>query len=130
MPPPVRPSVADRSITFAAEAAGSDVASTVFTMFPSIDAAPLLFATDATSLRRLDGAGATWPFAGAAAGKSDPPSANAVAALDWNHDFRTDLVMASGGGLRLLVQDESGGFSDATLKASAAEPVNDDVFGV
>jgi hypothetical protein len=129
MPPPVRPSAADRSITYSAEPAGSAAATAVFTVFPSIDAAPLLFAVDATNLRQLDGAGATWPFAGAGGG-AGPPSPNAVVALDWNHDFRNDIVMAGGGGLRLLVQDEKGGFSDATLKASAGAPVTDDVDGV
>ena len=52
------------------------------------------------------------------AGARDPPSsANALVALDWNHDFRTDIVMAGRGGLRLLLQDEKGGFADATRQS-------------
>ncbi len=51
-------------------------------------------------------------------------------ALDWNHDFRTDIVMGGSGGLRVLLQDEKGGFSDATAKVSAASPVSDALFGV
>jgi tetratricopeptide (TPR) repeat protein len=128
IPPPVRPSAPDRSITYTTEPAGSDAAAAVFTVFPSIDAAPLLFALDGADLRQLDGAGATWPLAGAA-GNVAPPSASAVAVLDWNHDFRNDIVVG-GRGLRLLVQDEKGVFSDATLKASAGAPPADDVYGV
>ncbi len=126
IPPPVRPSPADRSITYAEEAAGSDAAISVLTVFPAIDAGPLLFAVDATSLRQVDGTGTAWPLAASA----EPPSAAAAVALDWNHDFRTDILIGNRGGLRLLVQDEKGGFSDATLKASAGAPAADDAFGV
>ena len=38
--------------------------------------------------------------------------------------------MAGSGGLRLLLQDEKGGFADATDKASAGRLVSDDLFGV
>ncbi|HEU4690925.1 MAG TPA: FG-GAP-like repeat-containing protein [Vicinamibacterales bacterium] len=127
IPPPVRPSPADRSITYAAEAAGSDAVAALLPVFPSIDAAPSLFAVDATNLRQLDGAATAWPLAGSASGA---PSVSAMVALDWNHDFRTDIVTGNRAGLRLLLQDEKGGFSDATVKASGGAPAADDVFGV
>ncbi len=127
IPPPVRPSPADRSITYAAEAAGSDAVAALLPVFPSIDAAPSLFAVDATNLRQLDGAATAWPLAGSASGA---PSVSAMVALDWNHDFRTDIVTGNRAGLRLLLQDEKGGFLDATVKASGGAPAADDVFGV
>jgi tetratricopeptide (TPR) repeat protein len=133
MPPPAQPSPADTSITYAAEAASSDAAATLLAVFPTIEDTPILFAADATNIRRLDGPGGTWPFPSRRDGSSDPPSLpspSALVALDWNHDFRTDVVMAGRGGLRLLLQDEKGGFSDATAKASSGAPVSDDVFGV
>ncbi len=34
---------------------------------------------------------------------SGPPSASSLVALDWNHDFRTDIVMAGRGGVRAAV---------------------------
>jgi hypothetical protein len=34
--------------------------------------------------------------------------------LDWNHDFRTDLLLADRAGARLLLQDADGGFADRT----------------
>ncbi len=141
--PPAQPSPADASITFAADAADGDAAAALFTLFPTIEDAPVLFAADATRLKRLDGSGATWPFPASgkttagrpasgnvAADKLEGPSSNALVALDWNHDFRTDIVMGGHGGIRLLLQDEKGGFSDATGKASSGVPITDDVFGV
>ncbi|HZM96374.1 MAG TPA: FG-GAP-like repeat-containing protein [Vicinamibacterales bacterium] len=131
--PPAQPSPADPSITFAAEAADNDAAAALLTVFPTIEAAPILFAADATNLRRLDGSAAVWPFptsAKATVGKPSSPSSSALVALDWNHDFRTDIAMGGRGGIRLLLQDEKGGFSDATAKASSGAPVSDDIFGV
>ena len=109
MPPPAQPSPADPSISFTAEAAGTDAAAAVVALFPTIEAPPVLVAADATSLRRLDGSAiGHGRFRLVAAGLQRPPSSSAVATLDWNHDFRTDLVMAGPGGVRLLLQDENG----------------------
>jgi tetratricopeptide (TPR) repeat protein len=132
--PPSRPSAADASITYSGEPAGTDAVAALLTVFPTIEDPPILFAANATNLLRLDGSGATWPFPSRRGGPSGPPgsglpSPNALVALDWNHDFRTDIVMAGSGGIRLLLQDEKGGFSDSTAKASATMPVNDDLFG-
>ena len=138
VPPPAQPSLADPSITFTAEAADNDAAAALLTVFPTIEDAPVLFAADATRLKRLDGSGATWPFParrGAsldapAVNSADQPSPNALVALDWNHDFRADIAMGGAGGIRLLLQDEKGGFSDVTAKASSGAAISDDVFGV
>ena len=68
------------------------------------------------------------PFPGGGAGK--PPSANAILAIDWNRDFRMDLVLAGGGGVRLLVQEGDGTFRDATAAATGnEEAVTADCFG-
>jgi len=96
MPPPAQPSPADPTISFTAETAGADAATSLVALFPTIEAPPVLYGAEATSL----------------------------ATLDWNHDFRTDIVMAGPGGVRLLLQDEKGSFVDATAKASAGSPVS------
>ena len=45
----------------------------------------------------------------------------AVAAdVDWNHDFRLDVVRAGGAGIELLLRGEDGTLSDATAAAGAA----------
>ena len=139
VPPTAQPSPPDPSITYSAQSAGSDAATALLTLFPTIEDSPVLFAADATSLRRLDGPAASWPIPSSGRGKPAPveaaadgvgPASHALVALDWNHDFRTDIVMAGSGGLRLLLQDDKGGFTDATDKASAGSTVSDDLFGV
>ena len=45
-------------------------------------------------------------------------------ALDWNNDFRVDVLAAGAGGVRLLLQRTDGGFEDGTAAASAASPVS------
>jgi tetratricopeptide (TPR) repeat protein len=103
-PPPAQPAPPDPTIAFTAEAAGVEKASAVVPLFPTIEATPTLFAA--------------------------PASASALATLDWNHDFRTDIVVAGPAGVRLLLQDEQGAFIDATDTASGDTPVTDAVFGV
>ena len=139
-PPTAQPSPPDPSIAYAAESVGTDAATALLTVFPTIEDSPVLFAADAMNLRRLDGPGAAWPFPSSRDGKSASgqttadgaraPAPPALVALDWNHDFRTDIVMAGSGGLRLLLQDEKGGFADATDKASGGSIVSEDLFGV
>jgi hypothetical protein len=51
-------------------------------------------------------------FPGGASGQ--PLSAAAVAPLDYDNDFQTDLVLAGPGGLRVLRQDGVGSFTDVT----------------
>jgi tetratricopeptide (TPR) repeat protein len=46
-------------------------------------------------------------------------SPSAVAPVDYNYDFQTDLVVAGPGGLRLLRQDRTGSFTDVTGEAVA-----------
>jgi hypothetical protein len=46
---------------------------------------------------------------------------NGLLALDWNADFKLDLVTAGKGGVRLFVQGDDGAFSDATARASSRD---------
>jgi Tfp pilus assembly protein PilF len=56
--------------------------------------------------------GASYPFPSGPS--ATPPNANSVAQLDFNYDFKTDLVLAGAGGLRLLKQETPEKFSDVT----------------
>ena len=49
------------------------------------------------------------------------PARDSVAALDWNHDFRTDLALCGPGGVQLLLQGEDGTFADVTARPSAGD---------
>ena len=56
--------------------------------------------------------GATFPFPGGFA--AVPPLPDGILALDFNYDFKTDLVLAGAGGVRLLAQDSPSSFRDVT----------------
>ncbi|HEY0760041.1 MAG TPA: FG-GAP-like repeat-containing protein [Acidisarcina sp.] len=56
--------------------------------------------------------GATFPFPGGAA--KTPPSPEGVLPVDFNYDFKVDLVLAGAGGVRLMRQDSPAHFSDVS----------------
>jgi Tfp pilus assembly protein PilF len=70
----------------------------------------------AANSRQVLVAGASIAFPGG--GKA--PTAAGVVALDFNYDFKTDLVLAGAGGVRLVKQEQQRRFADVT--ASAALP--------
>src|SRR5205085_11519720 len=58
------------------------------------------------------------------------PSAVGVVALDWNNDYRTDLLLAGAGGLRFYQQAADGRFTDVTEKTGLdKETLQADYFG-
>lgn len=72
-------------------------------------ATPAVFAGNGALLRRVLAPVADVPL-------SIQPAANGLAALDWNFDFGQDLLVAGARGVRLLEQNRSGAFEDATGK--------------
>ncbi|HKQ53721.1 MAG TPA: FG-GAP-like repeat-containing protein [Pyrinomonadaceae bacterium] len=58
--------------------------------------------------------GATLPFPGGT--NATPPAAHGILAVDFNYDFKTDLVLAGAGGVRLFRQDAPDKFSDVTAQ--------------
>jgi len=128
-PPPARPAPADATIAFATETAADAPADLVLALYPGVESPPVLLAGDGAELRTLDGA-AAWAYPLAGAVSADPRRPATVAALDWNHDFLTDVAMVADGGLRLLLQGEDGRFTDATERAAADEPITVPLTGV
>jgi tetratricopeptide (TPR) repeat protein len=59
--------------------------------------------------------GAILSFPGGASAIS--PSPEGIAGLDFNYDFKTDLVLAGAGGVRLMRQDNPNAFTDVTAQA-------------
>jgi tetratricopeptide (TPR) repeat protein len=59
--------------------------------------------------------GATVPFPGGAS--NTPPSPEGIVPVDFNYDFKTDLVLAGAGGVRFLRQDAANKFTDVTAQA-------------
>ena len=58
--------------------------------------------------------GAMLPFPGGPS--SVPPSPEGVLQVDFNYDFKTDLVLAGAGGVRLFRQDSPSAFTDVTTQ--------------
>jgi tetratricopeptide (TPR) repeat protein len=67
--------------------------------------------------------GANLPFPG---GPSNiPPSPEGVLQVDFNYDFKTDLVLAGTGGVRLFRQDSPSAFTDVTAQTKLPKSVID-----
>ncbi|HEV7858552.1 MAG TPA: FG-GAP-like repeat-containing protein [Pyrinomonadaceae bacterium] len=60
--------------------------------------------------------GATLPFPGGPT--STPPPPDGILALDFNYDFKTDLLLAGAGGVRLFKQDNANSFVDVTTQTA------------
>ena len=65
--------------------------------------------------------GAAFPFPGGSA--HVPPSPESILPIDFNYDFRTDLVLAGAGGLRFLRQDDPTKFTDVTAQTKLTKAV-------
>ena len=118
--PPATPSPADTSLAFTMEplAGGEDL--TTVAAFPlTTDGEPAIIGANRAVLRFVGGAPTgTWA--------QDPSSApgptrDNIATLDWNHDFRTDVVMAFGPVVRLFLQGQDGTFTVAATALTHAD---------
>ena len=97
-----RASPPDRSLSYAIETIDAAPALQV-AAWSHDEIAPSLLVSDVKSLRSLGALAGTWPFDGLAA----------VLPVDWNHDFRRDLLLAGKAGVRLLLQEAQGRFAQA-----------------
>jgi hypothetical protein len=52
-----------------------------------------------------------------------PPSPESILPIDFNYDFRTDLVLAGAGGLLFMRQDEPAKFTDVTAQTKLAKAI-------
>jgi len=65
--------------------------------------------------------GATFPFPGGSSGIAPLPEG--ILQIDFNYDFKTDLVLAGAGGVRLMRQDAPDKFTDVTAIAKLPKSV-------
>jgi tetratricopeptide (TPR) repeat protein len=65
--------------------------------------------------------GATLPFPGGPS--NTPPLPEGVLQVDFNYDFKTDLVLAGAGGVRLFRQDSPSAFTDVTAQTKLPKSV-------
>jgi Flp pilus assembly protein TadD len=81
--------------------------------------APVIAEADGREVRLSTGA--TLPFPGGPA--SVPPLPEGVLQVDFNYDFKTDLVLAGAGGVRLFRQDSRSAFTDVTAQTKLPKAV-------
>ncbi|HEU4506796.1 MAG TPA: FG-GAP-like repeat-containing protein [Pyrinomonadaceae bacterium] len=72
--------------------------------------APVIVTATAREVRLASGA--SFPFPSGAT--NTPPTINSILPIDFNYDFKTDLVLAGEGGVRLLRQNSPSAFTDVT----------------
>jgi len=65
--------------------------------------------------------GAKFPFPGGASGESPLP--DGIVPVDFNYDFKTDLVLAGAGGVRFMRQDDPAKVSDVTAQTKLPKSV-------
>lgn len=65
--------------------------------------------------------GATMPFPGGSSAVA--PTPEGILPADINYDFKTDLVLAGAGGVRMLVQDNPAHFTDVTAKTKLPKAI-------
>lgn len=122
--PPVTPAPADAALSFVGEAAASAPEArwqSILSVPLDDDQPPALFVADAATIVRVGAPTSTLPFPG---GSASAPPVQGLAAVDWNHDFRPDLVAAGSGGVRLFLQALDGTFVDGTVRASGLASVS------
>ena len=138
VPPPATPAPVDEDLEFSAQPIDTDqpgrwTTLLAATLEPTIEppVPPTVFLGDSQALQ-VAGA-ATGVLAFPSGPDAVPPGAHSVLAVDWDHDFRMDLVLAGAGGLRLFRQMDGGTFADATpeaLDGIDASLIGMDSFGV
>ena len=128
--PVATPSAPDTALAFAREPVGAAPAAplsslTAFSL--DGDQRPIVFAADDRQVQRVDGPAVSLPIPDTS--PATPPAASSLLVIDWNHDFRPDLVTAGSNGVRLFLQAADGTFADETAGASAGNPVSVDATG-
>ncbi len=106
------PAPADEALTFEATPEPAIVAagwSWAGHLFLDGETAPIQLVANAGQVQPAGSPALTFPAGNAAT----PPTANAVVALDFNYDFKTDLVLAGAGGVRVFKQ-ENARFTEVT----------------
>ena len=114
-PPTFTPAAPDTAISFSSELASglpSGKWSWVGALSLNGEGLPTLAVANEHEVRI---GAASYPFPGGAS--SLPPGSESVTPLDFNYDFKTDLVLAGAGGLRLLKQEDNSKFSDVTSQS-------------
>ena len=111
--PQFAPAAADTTIKFVqqpvANLSGKWEGATTFS--PGAEGPPVLLVADGREVRLSSGA--TFPFPGGRPSAATPLQ-NSFLPIDYNYDFKTDLVLTGFAGIRLMRQDSANVFTDVT----------------
>lgn len=113
--PDFSPAAPDTALTFNPEAATSDDREkwdTSIAVTLDAESRPVVVNANARQARLPGGVSLPFPSASPSAAAATTP--DAVLALDFNYDFKIDLVLAGAGGVRLFRQDAPDKFTDVT----------------
>jgi Tfp pilus assembly protein PilF len=120
--PDFRPAPVDESITFAPQPV-ANVSKGRWSWIGAVSlngsGAPAVAVASGHEVRTSTGA--VLPFPGGAA--SAQPTPEGVLPVDFNYDFKTDIVLAGAGGLRFFRQDSPERFTDVTKQTKLPAPV-------
>ena len=125
--PPSQASPADLGIRFMSESTprSSDEAwSWIGAIALNGNDAPVLAEANGHHVRLATGADLSFP----GGASSEPPSVEGVLALDYNYDFKSDLLLAGAGGLRLYRQQDPAHFTDVTPAMKLAPAVTNAAY--
>jgi tetratricopeptide (TPR) repeat protein len=120
--PVFKPAVADTTLAFSPQPVanlGNDRWNWIGAVPLGSAGAPAVAVANGHEVRLSSGA--TLPFPG---GPSNvPPEPEGIVPLDFNYDFKTDLVLAGAGGVRLFAQDSPGSFREVTPQAKLPKSI-------
>jgi thioredoxin-like negative regulator of GroEL len=121
---PSRPAAADIAMTFVAQTVPSNgTAKEGWNWAGALnlngDDPPVLAQANAKVLHLASGA--TLPFPSGVSLR--PPSPDGVLPIDFNYDFKTDLVLAGAGGVRFFRQEDPSRFTDVTKETKLSKLV-------
>jgi hypothetical protein len=120
--PPATPAAADVTLSFTIEPIRPSLSSLTYslaTMPPDGKEMPQILAVEFDAVSAVAGPAMRLAFP-SRKGNESVPGAHGVAIVDWNNDFRRDIVMAGAGGVRLFVQQADHRFVDQTPTGQTA----------
>ena len=119
--PAFKPAPPDTTLSFAAQSVPNLAASWNWVGAVQLVSAGAPAVASANGREVKLSSGATVPFPGGATGT--PPQPEGVLAVDFNYDFKTDLVLAGTGGVRFFAQASPSSFRDVTADAKLPKTV-------
>jgi tetratricopeptide (TPR) repeat protein len=125
--PSSTPAPADNAITFTPQSlpnADNMHWTWIGAMSLTGEGAPTIVLANAHQVRLATGA--TFPFPGGPSAIA--PTPEGVLPIDFNYDFKTDLILAGAGGVRFMRQDGPSAFTDVTAQTKLPKSILDAAY--